>query len=452
MKVALIGDVHANLPALEAVLEDAHGRDVEAIWNVGDFVGYGAFPDEVVKRLQQEEALSIVGNYDLKALKVSKKKGSKNPEKWFAFKWARDNLSKPSRRYLKSLPEEIRLEIAGKRILLTHGSPASNKEHITPDTPEERLHELIDLADADIIICGHSHQPFKRKFEGVWFINTGSVGRPDDGDPRACYAVMIIRPRFFQLRHYRIEYDIEQATTAIREGGLPESFAQMISQGHSLDTVLAEAEKKDKTKKAVKKPSSKPRADDDPLKAVLYLAESCEYEVGHTHQVTQLALRLFDELSYLHQLGEEERSWLHMGALLHDIGWIEGQKGHHKTALRIILKTKLLPFDNRERLLIGSIARYHRGALPKKKHDHFATLKPSQRQVVSVLAAILRVADGLDRSHQNLIQDLSCEVTPKQILVRCSVLRPAELEREIAMRKGQLLEKVFKRDLVIEFQ
>jgi len=452
MKVALIGDVHANLPALEAVLEDAHRRDVEAVWNIGDFVGYGPFPDEVVKRLQQEEALSIVGNYDLKALKVSKKKGSKNPEKWFAFKWAHDNLSKPSRRYLKSLPEEMRLEIAGKRILLTHGSPASNKEHLTPDTPEERLRELINLADADIIICGHSHQPFKRKFEGVWFINTGSVGRPDDGDPRACYAVMIIRPRFFQLRHYRIEYDLEQATAAIRDGGLPESFAQMISQGHNLDAVLEEAEKTDKAKKAAKKPSSRPRADDDPLKAVLYLAESCEYEVGHTHQVTRLALRLFDELHPLHQLGAEERSWLHMGALLHDIGWIEGQKGHHKTALRIILKTKLLPFDNRERLLIGSIARYHRGALPKKKHDHFATLKLSERQIVSVLAAILRVADGLDRSHQSLIQDLSCEVTPEQILVRCSALRPAELEREIAMRKGQLMEKVFKRNLVIEFQ
>ena len=74
MKVALIGDVHANLPALEAVLADAHQHGVEAIWNVGDLVGYGAFPDEVVQILRQEEVLSIVGNYDIKVLKVKKKK------------------------------------------------------------------------------------------------------------------------------------------------------------------------------------------------------------------------------------------------------------------------------------------------------------------------------------------------------------------------------------------
>jgi len=132
MRIALIGDVHANLPALEAVLADAHERGVEAIWNIGDFVGYGAFPDEVVKRLQQEEALSIIGNYDIKALGVKKKKkkrkDGKVPEKWLAFDWAHDNLSKSSRKYLSSLPKEVRLEVEGKRILLTHGSPAANDE------------------------------------------------------------------------------------------------------------------------------------------------------------------------------------------------------------------------------------------------------------------------------------------------------------------------------------
>ena len=113
MKIALIGDVHANLPALEAVLAHAHQQGVEAIWNLGDFLGYGAFPDEVVVRLRAEGALSIIGNYDLKVLKFPKRKEkwdkSKHPQKYLAFQWAYEHLSKESRKYLRSLPEEIQI-------------------------------------------------------------------------------------------------------------------------------------------------------------------------------------------------------------------------------------------------------------------------------------------------------------------------------------------------------
>jgi len=455
MKVALIGDVHANLPALEAVLADARERGVEAVWNVGDFVGYGAFPEEAVQKLREEAALNIIGNYDQKVLKVKEKKDkwkhSKLPEKWFAFNWAYDNLSESSREYLASLPEEIRLEESEKRILLTHGSPVSNEEHLAPDTTEERLQILAEMAEADIIISGHSHQPFKRKVNGVWFINTGSVGRPNDGDPRACYAIMQLKEKFFQLRHYRIEYDVEKAANAVREKGLPEVFAQMFTQGQGLDAVL-ETVKTEQAKEAIQAPAPDFEPDNEIVKTVLDLAESCEYDMGHTHQVTRLALKLFDELKGIHYLSSEERFRLRIGSLLHDIGWVEGQKGHHKTALHIILDTSLLPFDHQERLIIGSIARYHRKALPSKKHSHFAALKQSERRVVSLLAGILRVADGLDRTHQNLIEDLSCEINQDQIIIRCSVSRPADIECQVALKKGKLLEKALKRSLVIECQ
>jgi len=248
MKVALIGDVHANLPALEAVLAHAHGngQDVEAVWNVGDFVGYGAFPDEVVQRLRKANVLSIVGNYDLKVLQFKQKKKKwrkkKRPEKYLAFKWTYENLSKKSRKYLRFLSQEIRMKVKGRRILLTHGSPASNEEPLTPDTPEKRLRELAHVAKADVIICGHSHQPFAREVDSVWFINTGSVGRPDDGDPRACYAILQIEAQDIQVRHYRVEYDVERAVAAIREHKLPEVFAQMTLQGRSLDALLQMAE------------------------------------------------------------------------------------------------------------------------------------------------------------------------------------------------------------------
>lgn len=442
MKVALIGDVHANLPALEAVLKDVRQHGVDAIWNVGDILGYGAFPDEVVKLLLRENVQSIIGNYDLKVLKVKQKKdqwqNKKPPEKWVAFNWAYENLSKSSRKYLRSIPEEMRLEVEGKRILLTHGSPDSNEEHLTPDTAEDRLNELAEMAGADVVICGHSHQPFKRKVGNVWFINTGSVGRPDDGDPRACYAILQIKkPNLFQIRHYRIEYDVERSVSAIRESGLPELFAQMILEGRSLDAVQKKEE---------------PKGDDARLEASLALARSCGYETEHTHQVTHLALRLFDELQYMHGLGAGERFWLHNAAILHDIGWIQGQKKHHKTALRIILDDPTLLFDDRERLIIGSIARYHRGALPKKKHRHFSSLVPSERKVVRALGAILRVADGLDRTHQSIVKDVSCEIMEDQIIIRCSVSHPSEADRQAALGKGQLFEKVFKRKPIIEWQ
>jgi len=242
-KIALIGDVHANLPALEAVLAHARLQGATAIWNVGDFLGYGAFPNEVVQRLRNEGALSILGNYDIKVLRFKardkKWRKSKLPEKYLAFQWAHNNLSKENRRYLKGLPEECRLEVAGRRVLITHGSPVSNEEHLLPETPEARLRELAGVTQAEIIICGHSHRPFVRTVEGAVFINTGSVGRPDDGDPRSCYALLEVDQGVFKVQHFRLEYDVTQAVAALRAHGLPEAFTQMIEQGYDLDTILS---------------------------------------------------------------------------------------------------------------------------------------------------------------------------------------------------------------------
>ena len=242
MKIALLGDIHANLPALEATLEHARQQRVDAVWNIGDFVGYGAFPDEVVQLIQAENILSIAGNYDRKTLRFPVKKAkwqaSKRPEKFLAFQWAYEHLSEESRRYLASLPDERRLEAAGRQVLLAHGSPASAEEPLTPGTPLKRLQELSRIAQADIVVIGHSHVPFSRLVEQTWFINTGSVGRPDDGDPRAAYALLWLEPESIRVEHFRLEYDIQRAARAIRARGLPEEFAQMVLQGVDLDGVV----------------------------------------------------------------------------------------------------------------------------------------------------------------------------------------------------------------------
>jgi len=447
MKVALIGDVHANLPALEAVLADIKKHNVEAIWNTGDFVGYGAFPDEVVKRLRQQKVVSIIGNYDRKVLQVKEKKEewqkTKHPLKYLAFKWSYDQLSKENRQYLTSLPEELKIEVEGRKILIVHGSPASIKEHLSSETQEKRLKELAAMTKADIIICGHSHRPFNREVEGMMFINPGSVGRSEEGDPRACYAILQVRSRFLQVNHYRIEYDVRKAVAGIRESKLPEEFAEMFIKGRTLNEVIEEQPPEIKFQEPTDTGQNKKQ-----LAKVLELAKECAYEAEHAHQVTSLAIILFDQLQSLHKLQPRDRFLLKCTALLHDIGWIKGQGGHHKTSFKIIMKSKL-PFSNNEKRIIALAARFHRKSPVDLRQEDFAKLDPRSKRTVLVLAALLRVADGMDRSHESMVQSLFAKISPKEILIRCNVTGSADWEIRAAGKKGDLLEKVFKRKLKI---
>jgi len=190
-----------------------------------------------------------------------------------------------------------------------------------------------------------------------------------------------------------------------------------------------------------------------PLSAVLELAQTCEIDSSHTHQVARLSLRLFDELQPLHGLSQRERDWLHYAALLHDIGWIEGWKSHHKVTLRIIMTTPLLPFTNKERMIIGSIARYHRKSLPDIKHDHYAALSEEERGFVNILAGILRLADGLDSSHQERVRDLTCgKISKKKIIIKCASHNETKEEIQAALDKTDLMKKVLHREIEIKWE
>ena len=186
------------------------------------------------------------------------------------------------------------------------------------------------------------------------------------------------------------------------------------------------------------------------LEAVLALARKCNYEREHTHQVEKLALQLFDQLVELHHLGGQERFMLRCGALLHDIGWIEGKQGHHKTALRIIMESAALPFDFRDKSIIALLARYHRKALPAGRHPYFCDLNEKDQNIVRVLSGILRVADGLDRTHRILVGDISCRAGRKQISLTCRSVESLDLEFAAARDKAELFEQVFGRKLVLK--
>lgn len=448
MKIALLGDVHANLPALLAVLDHAERRGVSRVWNTGDFLGYGAFPNEVVQLLRRRDALSVIGNYDRKVLKFKRKadkwRRKKRPEKFLAFKWAYENLTDENRAYLQTLSRQLRLTLKARRILLVHGSPTSIKEHLTPQTPTSRLRELSEVSDANLVICGHSHQPFVRKVGEVWFVNTGSVGRSEDGDPRATYGLLDIHADSFRVRHFRVAYDVQRAVAAIRRRRLPEAFAQMVLQARDLDTVKPTEEVN-----ATLSPFEDDLHEDSRLQAVRQLGEHHSYDEEHAHQVMRVALQLFDALQPLHQLGRRERFWLQCAALLHDIGLSHGNKGHHKVAYRVIRDADELPFRRRERRIIGLIARYHRKAFPKRKHKGYKKLKSRERQQVRVLASLLRLAVGMAARGSEPVQLVNCDFTYEIIALTCRTSHKQDHETvsHLVTEKGKLLENVFQRSL-----
>jgi putative phosphoesterase len=445
-RIALLSDVHGNLPALEAVLDEAAGRGVEEVWYGGDFLGYAPFPNEVVQRLREARAVSVIGNYDLKVLAFGQRQGDwkrqKTPEEYIAFQWNYEHLSQETKTYLESLPQQDRIQVDGFTVLLVHGSPDSVDEHLGSSTPEARFEELGAASQVDLIVCGHSHEAFARKVQGTWFVNPGSVGRPEGGDARAAYALLDFAGGALKVEQRRVEYDVDRVVRAIQAAGLPDRFAEVLRAGRSIDQLQEADRMREKTPKDARAEAR------SALDAVVAFARDCNYEPEHTHQVTELALALFDQLQGLHGLGPQERLWLQYGALLHDVGWIEGGRGHHKTSLRLIIAEPSLPFERRERWIVGLIARYHRRAVPDDRHKYFRRLSREDRQRVRVLAGILRVADGLDSTHTNVIRRVTCEVSRDEIRIACEANGPADEEIAAVAEKADLLESILERRCV----
>ena len=249
--VAVISDIHANLPALECVLEDVGQRKgVTGTYHLGDLVGYAPWPNEVVELLKQKAIPGIAGNYDSTVATRYDHCGCSYEDPrdvelaHLSFSWTLDHTSEESRAYLGSLPFRMDLRplgghLAGPKITLIHGNPTLNTVYWTEDRPDSfclQMAERLGSRSGDTVVFGHTHKPWHREIGGIHFINAGSVGRPKDGDWRACYLLLHlggieegseglhVRPEFV-----RVEYGLERAQDGVRRSTLPDEFAKVLA-------------------------------------------------------------------------------------------------------------------------------------------------------------------------------------------------------------------------------
>ena len=248
MRIALISDVHANLPALEAVLGDIDTRSFDAIYHLGDLVGYAPWPNEVVALIRARNIPGVGGNYDSTVATGYKHCGCRYEDpvqeelSHLSYAWTLGHVSAETRLYLGALPFRMDLRSggghrAGAQLILVHGTPTLNTVYWTEDRPDTFASEMANRAGAragDVLAFGHSHRPWQRTVAGIHFVNTGSVGRPKDGDWRACYAAVTLGEGTFDAEFVRVEYDIERAAAGISGSDLPDEFAKILRTGGSL--------------------------------------------------------------------------------------------------------------------------------------------------------------------------------------------------------------------------
>jgi len=184
---------------------------------------------------------------------------------------------------------------------------------------------------------------------------------------------------------------------------------------------------------------------------ILEFAAAHNSDRSHDEQVMKNALQIFDQISPLHGLSEDERFLLQAASLLHDIGWSQGGSAHHKSGQRLVERDRSLPLGKKERSLISLLIRYHRKAFPSEKHRKFADLKEKDREKVRKLASILRIADGLDRSHQSLVENIIVTITPQKVIIHCSSRKEGYAEYDFGMQRSDLFSLVFDREVIIEW-
>lgn len=238
-QITIFGDIHGNLAALEAVFADMQGRQLDNhMYCLGDLVGYGTFPNEVINIIREREIPTIAGNYDFGVGIDSDDCGCayKTPRAQAlgeqSIAWTNAHTTGDNKGFLRTLKEHIALQMDDLRVLLVHGSPRKINEYLYEDRPDHSFERMLDNAGVDVIVCGHTHLPYHKILpSGRHVINAGSVGKPKDNDNRACYIMLSVNGNHVNVEFIRVPYDIERTAKAIEATAMPDEFAQMLRDG-----------------------------------------------------------------------------------------------------------------------------------------------------------------------------------------------------------------------------
>jgi predicted phosphodiesterase len=256
-RFALYSDVHGNVSALEAVYQDMDDAGVLERYCLGDLVGYGADPAGVIERVRRSGDPVVQGNYDrgvggrlgdcgcYYATEQARADGQAS------YDFTSANIDDVDAEWLAALPVELRLEHQGARVLLCHGSPRKVNEYLLPDRTDSQLERLAREASAEVVCVGHVHVPYHRTpAPGIHYVSSGSVGKPKDGDPRACWVELVLGDAevmaavndssaavvgatgvWLAAIAHRVPYAVDVEAAAMRAAGLPESLARAILAG-----------------------------------------------------------------------------------------------------------------------------------------------------------------------------------------------------------------------------
>jgi putative phosphoesterase len=238
-RIALFSDMHGNIAATEAVLMTIDAESPDETICLGDLVGYGARPNEVIDLVRSREIPTIMGNYDdgvgfdRDDCGCAYKDSGEEARGQQSLMWTRGVVDADRKAYLRTLAPELRREVNGVRIRMVHGSPRRMNEYLFEDRDERSLARIAAMADADVLVFGHTHKPWHREIGGVLFVNTGSVGKPKDGDPCACWVLLTIGEEgTVDVATRRVPYDITSMAAEIRAAdGLADHFATDIETG-----------------------------------------------------------------------------------------------------------------------------------------------------------------------------------------------------------------------------
>ena len=233
-RVAVITDIHANLPALAAALDRVRELGIERVYCGGDLVGYGPHPNEVCADIAEREIPTVYGNYDYAIARDledcgcayvtphDRELGQRSVE------WTLAHTGQEAKDFMRELPFDLRFSVGSTAVHLVHGSPRKLNEYLFEDKPASLYERLAAAERDDVLVFGHTHKPWTREHGGVLFVNCGSVGKPKDGDPRGAFALLDAGSGKLEVTIARVEYDADAVAAEVRAAGLPREYADKL--------------------------------------------------------------------------------------------------------------------------------------------------------------------------------------------------------------------------------